>query len=106
MAGRGAGLKFNNPVKQGDLNDLNQDLRKQLRILVEKSELSPTDYIAAKDYLDQVASAITALGDPNVVKYFNYKFNAKNVAEVVDNMSSKGLEFAPAAPGDAGAYQA
>jgi len=98
-------LKFNNAVKQGDLNDLNLDL-KQLRILVEKSELSPTDYIAAKDYLDQAASAIMALGDPNVVKYFNHKFNAKNVAELVDDMRTKGLDFAAAAPGDAGAYRA
>jgi hypothetical protein len=105
MADAVQALKFNNPVKQGDLNDLNLDL-KQLRILVEKSELSPTDYIAAKDYLDQVASAITALGDPNVVKYFNHKFNAKNVAELVDDMRAKGLDFAAAAPGDAGAYRA
>ena len=98
-------LKFNNAVKQGDLNDLDQDL-KRLRTLVEKSELSPTDYIAAKDYLDQVSSAILALGDPNVVKYFNHKFSAKNVAELVDDMRTKGLDFAAAAPGDAGAYRA
>ena len=98
-------LKFNNTVKQGDLNDLNLDL-KQLRTLVEKSELSPTDYIAAKDYLDQVASAILALENPDVIKYFNHKFNAKNVAELVDDMRTKGLDFAAAAPGDAGAYRA
>ena len=98
------GLKSNILVKSGDIKDLKTDLD-QLRRLVEKSELSPTDYIAAKEYLDQVDGAVRALQDPNVGNYFNYRFSAKNVAEVVDNMSSKGLEFAPAAPGDAWAYK-
>ena len=98
------GLKFNNPVKSGDITDLKTDLD-QLRKLVDKSELSPTDYIAAKTYLDQVDASIRALQNPNVANYFNYKFSAKNVAEVVDNMSSKGLQFAPAAPGDSWAYK-
>ena len=71
-----------------------------------KSELSATDYIEAKSYLDQVASAVRALGDKDVANYFNHKFNAKNVAELIDDMRTKGLDFAPAAPGDEGAYRA
>ena len=96
------GLKFSNPVEAGKLKDLGSDLD-QLQKQVEKSELSPTDYIEAKGYLDQVDAAIRALKDPNVANIFNHKFNAKNVAELVDGM--KGMDFAPAAPGDEWAYR-
>jgi hypothetical protein len=95
-------LKFSNPIQQGKIKDLNAD-REKLRNMVEKSELSPTDYIDARAYLDQVGAAIQALQDPNVVANFNHKFNAKNVAELVDGM--KGLDFGPAAPGDEWAYR-
>jgi hypothetical protein len=96
-------LKFSNPVQQGKLNDLKKYLG-DLRSQVQKSELSPSDYIAAQGYLDQVDAALQALSDSNVVANFNHKFNAKNVAELVDGM--KGLDFAPAAPGDEWAYKA
>jgi hypothetical protein len=98
-------LKSGESVGTGSLNDLKKDLA-QLNILVSNSELSATDYIEAKSYLDQVASAVRALGDKDVANYFNHKFNAKNVAELIDDMRTKGLDFAPAAPGDEGAYRA
>jgi hypothetical protein len=96
------GLKFSNPVEPGKVMDLKSDLG-QLQGLVEKSEMSPTEYIEAKGYLDQVASAVRALGDPNIAAIFNHKFAAKNVAELVDGM--KGMDFAPSAPGDEWAYR-
>jgi hypothetical protein len=96
-------LKGANPVKAGKVKDLNEDLQK-LRNQVENSDMSPTDYIEARLYIDQIRSAIQALDDPNVVANFNHKFNAKNVAELVDGM--KGWDFGPAAPGDEWAYRA
>jgi hypothetical protein len=98
-------LKSGESVGTGSLNDLKTDLA-QLNSLVSKSELSATDYIEAKSYLDQVGSAVRALGDKDVANYFNHKFNAKNVAELIADMRTKGLDFAPAAPGDEGAYRA
>jgi hypothetical protein len=95
-------LKFAHPAPPGKIMDLNASLQK-LNDLVQKSDLSVSDYINAKGYLDQVRAAILALGDPNAASNFNHKFNAKNVAELVDNM--KGLDFAPAAPGDEWAYR-
>ena len=97
----GEDLKFSNPVQPGKINDLKADLDK-MRNLVERSELSPTDYIAAKGYLDQVDAAIRALQDPNVAANFNHKFNAKNVAELVDDMRAKGLDFARRPPAKRG----
>ena len=97
-----AALKFSNKPEKGAISDLNGDLKK-LRDAVEKSDLSPTEYIEARTYLDQVGATIQALDDPNVAANFNHKFNAKNVAELIDGM--KGLDFAPAAPGDEWAYR-
>jgi hypothetical protein len=98
------GLNNSTKPELGALNDLTKDVTK-LRDLVDKSELSPTEYLQARNYLDQVDSAVRALGDENVVANFNNKFPAKNVAELVDYMKTKGLDFAPAAPGDEGAYR-
>jgi hypothetical protein len=98
-------LKSGESVGIGGLNDLKTDLA-QLNMLVSKSELSATDYIEARSYLDQVGSAIRALGDKDVASYINHKFKAKNVAELVDDMRTGGLDFAPAAPGDEGSYRA
>ncbi len=98
-------LKSGESVGTGTRNDLKTELG-QLNNLVSNSELSPTDYIEAKSYLDQVALAVRALGDKDVANYFNHKFSAKNVAELIDDMRTKGLDFAPATPGDEGAYRA
>jgi hypothetical protein len=98
-------LKSGESVGSGSLNDLKTDLA-QLNMLVSKSELPATDYIEAKSYLDQVGGAVRALGDKDVANYFKHRFSAKNVAELVDDMRRKGLDFAPAAPGDEGAYRA
>jgi hypothetical protein len=70
--------------------------------------MSPTDYIVAQRYLRQVGDAITALEDPNVVNFFNQNWTARgrNVAELVKYMTDNGLDFAPAVPGQEGAYRA
>ncbi len=98
-------LKAGETVGTGTLNDLKTELA-QLNNLVSKSDLPATDYIEAKGYLDQVSAAVRALGDKDVVSYYKHKFSAKNVAELIDDMRTKGLDFAPAAPGDEGAYRA
>jgi hypothetical protein len=95
-------LKLSKPVQPGAIKDLNADVAR-LRSLVEKSAMSPTDYIVAQGYIDQVRATVLALNDPNVVSIFNHKFSARNVAELVDGMM--GLDFAPAAPGDEWAYR-
>src|SRR5205807_1452038 len=53
-------LKFSNPVQQGKIADLQKDLDK-LRNMVDRSDLSVSDYIDAKNYLDQVGASILAL---------------------------------------------
>jgi hypothetical protein len=72
------------------------------------SEMSPSQYIEAKRYLNLLDDAIKALEDPKVSNYFTEKWalKSKNVAELVDFMSRSGLQFAPAVPGDVDSYRA
>jgi hypothetical protein len=64
--------------------------------------MSSTDYIESRTYLDQLSSSIQVLRDPNAANYFNGKYVAKGatVAELVQDMASQGLSFAPATAGD------
>jgi hypothetical protein len=80
----------------------------QTRLRRNVAEASPSDYMKAKRYLSDLDGAIRALQDPNVSKYANGKLAPKGgtVSDLVTEMSSKGLRFAPAVAGDEGAYVA
>ncbi len=68
-------------------------------------EMTPTQYIEAKNYLKLLNDGIRALGRPDAANYINGKHSAKGmtVADLVRNMS--GLQFAPATPGSERAYK-
>jgi hypothetical protein len=80
----------------------------QTRLRQNVADVSPSDYIVAKRYLNDLDGAIRVLQDPNVSKYANGKLAAKGgtVSDLVTEMSNKGLRFAPAVAGDEGAYVA
>jgi hypothetical protein len=99
----------NTPVPSGLVTDMQNDLR----ALAERlngcvGELSPSQYIEARRYLNQVGDAIAALSGPKVGAYFNPSWvsKARNVAELVNFMGKSGLRFAAATPGDEPAYNA
>jgi hypothetical protein len=101
--------KNGNPVPVGKLKDMDAELsRMNNTLLANVSEMSPSQYIEAKRYLNQVEDAVKALKDPKVANYFNQTWVPKgaSVAELVKNMAEKGLVFAPATAGDADAYRA
>lgn len=68
--------------------------------------LSPTAWVQASRFANELKSTIKALQDPNVGRMFNGQWVAQgnNVGEVLGNMIQKGLRFAPAAPGDESFY--
>jgi hypothetical protein len=104
-------LKFNPnaPVPPGLLKDMRNNLDRMRERLDESvGDRSPSQYIEARRFLNQVRDALAALGDPKVSTYFgqNWVSKAKNVAELIDYMKSKGLRFAPATAGDEPAYNA
>jgi len=68
--------------------------------------MSPTDFIEARTYLDNFTASIQVLRDPNASSFFDGKFTLRGptVADMVAQMASQGLSFAPATPGDEPAY--
>jgi hypothetical protein len=102
------GLKFNNAPDVATLKDMQADLKRLNDSLTKNvGDLSPTQFIEAKRYLNHLEDAIKALQDPNVGNFFTQKWSAKGktVAELIKHMSDQGLRFAPAAPGDEPSYR-
>ena len=102
-------LRTNRTVPASDIQDLEESVKKMVDTLNNSiGDLSPSQYIAAKRYLNQVQDAVTAMNSPGAVNYFNGTWSArgKSVDELVRYMKDKGLKFAPATPGSDGAYRA
>jgi hypothetical protein len=94
------------PVETARLQDLSTALDRMSEDLgAQISEMTPTQFIEARNYLRLLHDAVRALSSPNATNYVNNKFAAKGktVAELVKNMS--GLQFAPATPGSERAYK-
>lgn len=71
------------------------------KIDADTPNMSMNQAIQASRFLNQLRSTVQALQDPNVSRLFNGQWSAQgdNVATLVDNLTQKGLSFAPAAPG-------
>ena len=103
-------LKEGDPVPDNTLKDIRADFKTiNDRFNDSADDLTPSDYIEARRFLNQLDQAVRALGDRNVVKFFsnkNWTPQGKNVAELVSQLTKEGLSFAPATPGDQPAYKA
>ncbi len=104
-------LKFNpnTAVPAGLVRDMQNDLAALNQRLDDRlNDLSPSQFIEARRYLNQVGDAVAALSDPKVGTYLNQSWagKARNVAELVNYLARSGLRFAPATPGDEPAYTA
>ncbi len=102
-------VRFNNKVGIATLRDIIA-AQKSLRETLERkntSDLTPSETLEARRYLNQIDDAIKALQDPNVGNYFNtWIVKGNNVADVVDYMAKTGIKFAPATQGTQDAYRA
>lgn len=89
-----------------DLQTTEDSLRAQLKSSIH--DLTPTQGVEARRYLNDLHDTARTLQDPNVSKYFGGQWSAKgnSVAELVDEMTRQGLKFAPATDGDQAAYTA
>ncbi len=83
---------------------LQDDLRKRFY----KEEIDGGTYLIGKRFLDSLAQSVKGLQEPGAQRALNGSYAARgnNVPELVNNMISKGLKFAPAIPGDEPAYNA
>jgi hypothetical protein len=70
--------------------------------------ISPNDYIAAKRFIGEMDGTIRALHDPSVASSASPKWPSSGVtvAQLTDQMTQRGLRFAPAVAGDESAYTA
>lgn len=95
-----------------DANILRQlnNLIKELNAVLQRnsSEITPTQYIEAKRFLNNLSDALEVLRQPDAGNYFTQKYAAKGktVTDLVKYMTEQGLQFAPAVSGEETAYVA
>jgi hypothetical protein len=105
---------FNGRIDPGNVRQMERDtdqIKKELRRT--GADLTPSQYIEANAFLNDLNDALKALEQPDAVNYFNGKYSlakalskANTVPELVKFMTERGLSFAPATPGDEPAYGA
>jgi hypothetical protein len=83
------------------MNKATDQLQTQLKNNIQ--EISSTDYITAKRYLNELANTIKAIGNPEVSKW---TAQGRTIAALTGNMTQNGVKFAAASPGDEAAYNA
>jgi hypothetical protein len=71
-------------------------------------DLTPTQFVQASRFVNELKGTWRALQDPNVANQFNGKYQARGntVAELVEMMTKNGLKFAAASPPGRPAYTA
>jgi len=100
---------MNNKVDPGTIKALEINLAALRDKLAERiRDLSPDNYIGAKHYLNRLDQALRILKRTDVAKFLNNEYAArgKTVGELIQDMSSLGLRFAPAVSGNEAAYNA
>jgi hypothetical protein len=93
-------------VEPRRLQELRDEVVKMIGQLGQQiGDMTPTQYIDAKNYLQLLGAGVRLLERPDGRNYINGKYAAKGktVGELVRNMS--GLQFAPASPGTEQAYK-
>jgi hypothetical protein len=101
--------EFKGQVDPGTLQGLRDEVGKlRSKVAANIDELTPTQSIEANRFLNQLDSALRALQAPDVARSVNQQFMArgKTVPDLLNFLQSRGLVFAPAAPGDEAAYVA
>lgn len=101
--------EFNGKVDSGTSRQLQQDVDRMSKLLRQNVDnTGVNDYIEAKTFLNNLGASVAILKQPDVGSYLNgkYALKAKNVGELVSEMTNKGLTFTNAVPGDESAYNA
>jgi hypothetical protein len=74
----------------------------QVDTMVQGQDITPTQYVEGMSYLKEFKQSLQVLQTNDAANYFNGTYNARGatVAQLVQNMASQGLKFAPAPPAD------
>jgi hypothetical protein len=98
---------MNNKVDTGTTESMETNLAALNEKLAERiRDITPDAYVGAKHYLMELDQALRVLKRPDVAKFLNneYAARSKTVGELLQDMSSLGLRFAPAVSGNEAAY--
>jgi hypothetical protein len=101
--------RANNRVQPTTLKQMEEDLKSMTgKLSARVSDLDPSDYMDAKRYLKELSLAMKILKRQDVGKYLDgeYKAEGATAGQLIKNMTTKGLRFAPAAQGSEAAYNA
>jgi hypothetical protein len=81
-------------------------LLEELKQKFYKEEINGKAYLEGRHFLESLESSMKALRSPNAAKLLDgtYAATGRTVAELVHNMVTKGLRFAPATPGNEASY--
>jgi hypothetical protein len=84
------------------------DLQSELENRAHNNQLDATSYRASQAFLQELRGAVDGLQGPSAGKLLGgtYAVTGWSVGEVVQSMTSQGLQFAPALPGQEPAYRA
>jgi len=96
-------------VDNGTINDLRNAVNDlNVKISGPNADLSASQWIEARRFLNQLSSAVTALEQPDVGDQISGKVavQARTVPDLVKELNKRGLTFAPAVNGDEAAYTA
>ncbi len=87
---------------------LQQQLPQRLRAATDAVLWTPTQYLDARRFLDQLQDALKQMQEPNAADYLNgtYAAQGKTAGDLVRYMKENGLQFAPATAGSFEAYAA
>jgi hypothetical protein len=104
------GLETGEGPTPAQLRELNADFSTLSDLLLgQVRDLSPTEYIGSRRFLNRLRQTLQALADPALVRAAATRLpsSVTTVTDLVDHLRRNGLRFAPAvAPGDEPAYMA
>lgn len=88
------------------LNSEMGSLKKELSQKFRKEEIDAALYLEGNRFMEGLEGSIAVLRLPSAPQYFNGNFTAqgRTVQELVENMTQKGLMFAPCDPGNEAPY--
>jgi hypothetical protein len=81
-------------------------LRQELRTRFHNEEIDGGLFLEGQRFLNSLESSMRMIRSPNAAQFLDGTFAAsgRDVPELVANMTSRGLRFAPATPGNEAAY--
>jgi hypothetical protein len=102
-------VKTGGPANAATINSLKQEVT-QLRadVRAQVAEISSGDYTRAVAFINELRNAVGQLSSPNAGEYLGGSLQPRGstIGELVDQMTQKGMKFAPATPGSENYYSA